>query len=114
MEDLLFKNWEKIYHVAVCTLIAYFTLFIFLRIGGRRTLAKLNAFDFVVTVTLGSTLSFMVLTQVSIAEGSTALLIVILLQYIIAWSAKSKKVAEKILKATPCCYFTKENLCRKQ
>lgn len=107
MEDLLFKNWEKVYHVAACTLIAYITLFAFLRIAGRRTLAKLNAFDFVVTVTLGSTLSFMVLAQVSMAEGSMALLIIILLQYILAWSAKKNKKLEQIINGEPLLLFYK-------
>jgi uncharacterized membrane protein YcaP (DUF421 family) len=33
---------------------AYFVLVFFLRIAGKRTLSKMNAFDLVVTVALGS------------------------------------------------------------
>jgi uncharacterized membrane protein YcaP (DUF421 family) len=47
--------------------LAYVSLVAFLRICGKRTLAKLNAFDLVVTVALGSTLSA-VLLQESIAR----------------------------------------------
>lgn len=56
MKDLLFKNWDSLADIALCTLAAFFTLFILVRILGKRTMAKLNAFDFIVTVTLGSTL----------------------------------------------------------
>jgi len=34
-----------------------------LRVSGKRTLAKLNAFDFVVTVALGSTLATILLNS---------------------------------------------------
>lgn len=36
---------------------AYALLVLLLRVGGKRTLAKLNAFDLVVTIALGSTLA---------------------------------------------------------
>lgn len=46
----------------------------FLRTSGKRTLAKLNAFDFIVTMALGSTLATVVLsTSVALAEGLVAL-----------------------------------------
>lgn len=105
MEKLLFKDWQSLYHVAICSVIAYITLFIFIRIAGKRTLAKLNAFDFVVSVTLGSTLSSMILAKVTIAEGCVALLIIIILQYLLAWSAKKSHVMEKVINSTPVLLF---------
>lgn len=105
MEDLLFKNWEDIWHVAVCAIIAYFILFLFIRISGKRTLAKLTAFDFVVTVTLGSTLSSMMLAKVTIAEGSAALAVIILMQYVLAWTARESKPMEKLINSSPTMVF---------
>lgn len=105
MKDLLFKNWEGVWHVAVCALLAYFILFLFIRISGKRTLAKLTAFDFVVTVTLGSTLSSMILAKVTLAEGSVALLVIIALQYALAWSARESKTLEKIINSSPTMVF---------
>lgn len=53
---------------------AYATLVVVLRVSGKRTLAKLNAFDFVVTVALGSTLATILLNStVSWTEGAVAL-----------------------------------------
>ena len=40
---------------------AYVTLVVTLRLSGKRTLAKLNAFDFVVTIAIGSTLATILL-----------------------------------------------------
>lgn len=105
MENLFFKDWESLYHIAVCASISYITLFIFIRISGKRTLAKLNAFDFVVTVTLGSTLSSMILAKVTIAEGTVALLVIIILQYALAWLAKQSDTMEKAINSEPTLLF---------
>jgi len=105
METLIFKDWKSLASVAFCAVIAYLTLFIFIRISGKRTLAKLNAFDFVVTVTLGSTLSSMILAKVTLAEGLVALVIIILLQYALAWTAKKSHKAEAIINSVPTLLF---------
>ncbi|WP_353958905.1 hypothetical protein [Pedobacter aquatilis] len=52
--------------MVLCAIIGYITLFIFIRISGKPTLTKLNAYDFVVTVTLGSTVSSMILGDVTL------------------------------------------------
>lgn len=105
MEELFFKDWESIYHVLICTVLSYLALFVFIRISGKRTLAKLNAFDFVVTVTLGSTLSSMILAKVTLAEGAVALIIIIALQYFLAFAAKESKTMEHIINSNPVLLF---------
>ncbi len=105
MSHLFFDSWEGIYHVAVCAALSYVVLFIFIRISGKRSLSKLNAFDFVVTVTLGSTLSAMILKQVPLAEGALALVIIISLQYLLAWLAMRSKTGEKIINSEPVLLF---------
>lgn len=105
MKELFFKDWESVGHVALCALIAYFILFLFIRISGKRTLSKLTAFDFVVTITLGSTLSSMILAKVTLSEGAVALAIIILLQYLLAWTAKESKVLEKVINSSPTLIF---------
>lgn len=105
MEDLLFKDWESVWHVAVCAILAYFILFLFIRISGKRTLAKLTAFDFVVTVTLGSTLSSMILGKVTLTEGAVALAIIISMQFLLARSAKESKTLEKVINSSPTMVF---------
>jgi uncharacterized membrane protein YcaP (DUF421 family) len=66
--------------------IAYVGLVAFLRVSGKRTLAKLNAFDLVVTVALGSTLAAILLQEeIALAEGATALVLLIAMQYLVTF-----------------------------
>lgn len=72
-------------HVLLIGACSYFALLIILRISGARSLAKLNAFDFAVTVALGSILASAV-TSTDLSWGAAALAMVMLLglQYLIA------------------------------
>lgn len=105
MEQVFFKDWISIGHVIIATIIAFITLFFFLRISGKRTLAKLNAFDFVVTVALGSTLSYMMLAMVPLVEGALVLFLIIILQYIFARTARTSKKMERLINAVPSLIF---------
>jgi uncharacterized membrane protein YcaP (DUF421 family) len=68
--------------------LAYLVLVSLLRLSGKRTLAKMNAFDFVVTVALGSTLATILLSKsVTLAQGSLALALLIGLQFLVTWSS---------------------------
>lgn len=105
MTHLFFEGWEGIWHVIICAALSYLTLFLFIKISGKRTLAKLNAFDFVVTVTLGSTLSSMILAKVALAEGAIALAVIIGMQFLFAWMAKESKTMEKVINAEPTLLY---------
>ena len=61
MEMYFFNGWGNLLRVIVVGLLAYATLIFFLRISGNRTLSKMNAFDLIVTVALGSTLATVLL-----------------------------------------------------
>ena len=77
-----FDGWSDILRVALVGGAAYLTLLVVLRVSGKRTLAKLNAFDLVVTVALGSTLATILLSKdVSWSEGAVALGGLALLQF---------------------------------
>ncbi|KAF2329055.1 DUF421 domain-containing protein [Flavobacterium daemonense] len=105
MGKIFFKDWISIEHVALATIIAFITLFFFVRISGKRTLSKLNAFDFVVTVALGSTLSYMMLAIVPLLEGAIVLFLIIIMQYVFAWTARSSKKMERLVNAVPSLIF---------
>lgn len=85
-QSMLFQNWSGIFRTIFVGILAYVTLVFFLRISGKRTLAKLNAFDLVVTVALGSTLSAILLQEsIALAEGAVALGLLIFMQFIVAF-----------------------------
>lgn len=85
-DPIFFDSWGGMLRVVVVGLSAYAILIVMLRISGKRTLSKMNAFDLVVTVALGSTLATVLLSAtVPLLEGVLALALLIFLQYVITW-----------------------------
>lgn len=104
---MLFESWLGIARVILVGVIAYIALIAMLRISGPRTLAKLNAFDLVVTVALGSVLATVMLSKsVPLADGLVALALLILLQFTITWmSVRFEKVSD-LIKSEPALVFS--------
>jgi uncharacterized membrane protein YcaP (DUF421 family) len=98
----VFEGWSGPLAVLVSGVIAYAGLLLFIRVSGKRTLSKMNAFDLVVTVALGSTLATILLNRnVSLAEGLTALATLILLQYLVAWLQVRSGLVRRLAKSEP-------------
>ena len=99
---MLFDSWAGLGRVLLMGTLAYATLVLLLRLSGKRTLSKLNAFDLVITVTLGSTLATVLLSKsVALAEGLLALALLICLQYAIAWLSVRSPRFQAFVKAEP-------------
>ena len=92
---MFFDGWAGLVRVLVVGASAYAALVVLLRASGKRTLSKMNAFDFVVTVALGSTLASVLLSKdVPLAEGVLAFALLIFLQFAITWlSVRSARVS---------------------
>lgn len=102
MDKIFFDNWESIVRTLIITILAYIGLIILLRISGKRTLSKMNAFDFIVTIALGSTLATVLLNKsVALADGILAFALLIALQYLITYISVRSKKFSKLIKATP-------------
>jgi len=81
-----FDSWADLLRVFLVGSAAYGALVVVLRVSGKRTLSQLNAFDFVVTVSLGSTLATVLLSgDTSWSEGVLALALLAGLQFLVAW-----------------------------
>ncbi len=93
---MFFDNWFGLLRVLIVGTLAYAGLVVMLRVSGKRTLSKLNAFDLIVTISLGSTLATVLLSKdVALAEGLVALALLIALQWIVAWlSVRSRRCRE--------------------
>lgn len=103
---MLFDSWEDLLRILVVGPMAYVALVAMLRTSGARTLSKLNAFDLVVTVALGSTLATVLLdTAVSLAEGAVALLVLVLLQYVVSRSSLRWPALERVVKSEPVLVY---------
>ena len=99
---MLFEDFANLLRTLILSFGAYGSLILVLRLSGKRTLAKMNAFDLVVTVALGSTLATILLNKdVTLAQGVLALLALVLLQYAIAWLSVRSSSIERLAKAEP-------------
>lgn len=86
MENALFDNWSSLLRTLMIGGLSYVFLILFLRLSGKRTLSKLNAFDLVVTVALGSTLATILLSkEVSLAQGALAFSLLVGMQFVVTW-----------------------------
>ena len=110
--EMFFQNWEGIVRTIIVGALAYVTLVLFLRISGKRTLAKLNGFDLVVTIALGSILSAILLQEsVALAEGAVAFALLILLQLAVTFlSVRSARFA-RMVRSEPALLARKGEFC---
>jgi uncharacterized membrane protein YcaP (DUF421 family) len=82
--------------------IAYAGVVALLRLAGKRTLAKWNAFDLVVTVALGSSLATVLLSgRTSLAQGLVGFALLVGLQRLVAWLAVRHPGFRRWIKAEP-------------
>jgi uncharacterized membrane protein YcaP (DUF421 family) len=99
---MVYDGVSGLVRVLLIGIVAYAALVTFLRISGKRTLSKMNAFDLVVTVALGSTLATVVLSKdVALAEGLVALALLIALQWVVAWGSSRSKRISQLVKSEP-------------
>lgn len=102
MPDFIFSGWGGIARILVVAPAAYFSLVLILRISGKRTLSKLNAFDLVITVAIGSTLASIIATRsVSLVEGLMALAILVGLQFAVTTASVRWQGFSDLVKAEP-------------
>ena len=99
---MFFDSWQDVGRVIAVGTFAYIALVFLVRAFGKRTLAKMNAFDFIVTVAFGSILASTILSSdTSLAEGVVAFALLALLQYVIAWLSVRFQSVQRIVKAEP-------------
>lgn len=102
MENIFFDSWESIVRTFVVTILAYVAMIFMLRVSGKRTLSKMNAFDFIVTIALGSTLASVALNKnVALADGVLAFFILIFLQFLFTWLSVRIKPIKKLVTSKP-------------
>lgn len=102
MTHFLFDGWPGLFRTFVVGVLAYIALVTCLRISGKRTLAKMNAFDLIVTVALGSILATVLLSKdVALAEGILGFILLIMLQFVVTWLSVRSPRMNSLVKNEP-------------
>lgn len=79
-----------------------------LKISGKRTLAQMSGFDFVITIAIGSTFGRLITAKdVSLVESTAAFLLLIFLQVVVVYLDTKFKWFSKTIKSDPSLLFYK-------
>lgn len=101
-QPIFFDTWTSLGRVILVGGLAYAGLVLMLRISGKRTLSKMNAFDLVVTVALGSTLATVLLSRsVPLVDGLAAFALLVGLQFVITWLSVRSDAVRNAVKSEP-------------
>src|SRR5690625_105909 len=102
MANYIIRDPYDIWRLILITVCTYIALIILLRSAGKRTLEKMNAFDFVITIGIGSVFAIVMMDKtVSLMEGIVALALLIGLQFAITWSTVNIKALNGVVRSSP-------------
>jgi uncharacterized membrane protein YcaP (DUF421 family) len=97
-----FRSWDRILTTIAAGAVIYVFVIVVLRTSGKRTLAKLNAFDFVVTIALGSTVASGVVSRtVPVLEATVAIATLVALQFAVAVAASRWSRVRRAVTSAP-------------
>jgi hypothetical protein len=103
---MFWSNGSDLLRIIIIGPLVYLALILILRVTGKRMLSKMNAFDFVVTIALGSVLATVLMSKdIALAEGVMGLGVLIGLQYVIAWASTRSPRVNRIIKSEPTLLY---------
>ena len=99
---MFFDGWLPLLRTLGTGVLVYAGVVLLLRLSGKRTLSKWNAFDFVVTIALGSVLATAILSKsVPLVDGLAALALLVSLQALLTWLSVRSRTVERLVKTRP-------------
>lgn len=105
---MFFNSFASLVEIIIMAVLVYFSVIVILRISGKRTLSDLNAFDFIVTITMGSIGATTILSvDTSFIDGLVAILTLVVLQYIVAKLDAHFNFVSKVIKSDPTLLYYK-------
>lgn len=108
MDDttFLWNGIQPLIRIVIVGFTAYVSIVIILKVSGKRTLARMSAFDFVIAVAVGAVFGRTLTTKdLSISEALTAFILLAVLQFIFAYFEGKSKVFRRIFNTNPTLLF---------
>ncbi|GAB3540626.1 DUF421 domain-containing protein [Pontibacter brevis] len=109
MDKVVFfwNGYEPLLRVVVVGTLTYIGIVLLLRVSGKRTLMSMNAFDFIITIAMGSAFGrLLTAKQVSLAEGLVTFALLVILQFIMTWlETRSEKFASFVTGTPTLLYY---------
>ena len=104
---MFFSSWASLGHIVLLATVVYVALVAALRVVGSRALAKMSAYDLVVTIALGSLIATIPLQEdVTVADGLTAIATFLVLHHGMSWMLKRWRRTRGLVMGRPtlCVY----------
>jgi uncharacterized membrane protein YcaP (DUF421 family) len=102
-----FESWYNVIRTITLSIIGFAALMILLRGSGKRTLSKLNAFDFVFVVAVGSVFASTIISKdITLIEGVASMATLIVIQVTLAELAMRYPAVERIINGKPTLLFS--------
>jgi uncharacterized membrane protein YcaP (DUF421 family) len=106
--NYFFDGWDPLVRVFVVGSLSYILLVFLLKVAGKRTLAQMSGFDFIITVAIGSTFGRLITARgVTLAESASAFLLLIFLQLGFAWLNMKYSWFSRLAKSQPTLLYYK-------
>jgi uncharacterized membrane protein YcaP (DUF421 family) len=103
-----FESWYNVVRTVTLSIIGFAALMVLLRGSGKRTLSKLNAFDFVFVVAVGSVFASTIISKdITLIEGVASMATLIVIQVTLAELAMRFPTVERIINGKPTLLFSK-------
>ena len=101
-ESFFFDGWQGPLRVILLAAMGYGALLIMLRASRKRSLSKMNVFDFIFIVVTGELIAIMVMDEnVAFAEGMAGVAVLLGLQVLISWLTTRSKSVEHWINGEP-------------
>lgn len=105
---MFINSGDRIFEVAVMSILIYILFVILLRISGKRTLANYKIYDWVISITIGSVgASAILLEDVVFVDGFVSILLLIVLQRSLAYISVKSVKARTFLEGRPTLLYYK-------
>lgn len=110
-ETWIMADWEKVPWVILSVAVTYIAIVLYTRIVGLRSLSKMTAADFVMTVAVGSLFaSTASLSSPSLVVGLTALAGLFAAQWALAWSREKSEAFSKLVDNEPLLLMARSKI----
>ena len=116
MNDIVYfwGGFEPLLRIVVVGTITYIGIIFLLRVTGKRTLATMNMFDFIVTVAFGSAYGrILTAKQVSIAEALVAFALLVSIQYVVSFFKVRSKAFANLITSQPILLYYQDSFLEK-
>lgn len=104
--EFYWSGFEPLLRIGIVGTLAYISIILILRVSGKRTLASMNAFDFVITVAIGSAFGRVLTARgVAVSEAIVAFILLAVLQYILSYIEIRSTFFRKFITSHPKILF---------